>query len=243
MKSIIKVENLSKSFANNHVLEDISFNLYKGEVLGVIGKSGTGKSVLLQCILGYSTPENGNIFIKDVNYTNKSLKQRYKLNKDISMLFQGSALFDSMSVYDNIIFGLNLKDKSKQEIDDLVKESLESVKLNYDTAKKFSSELSGGMKKRVALARAIAKKPSIIFFDEPTSGLDPITTLAIDKLIEKITKDLKATSIIITHDMKSVQRSTDRLILLEDRKIAWEGSTKDIEASGNQSLLSFINPC
>ncbi len=243
MKSIIKVENLSKSFATNHVLDDISFDLYEGDVLGVIGKSGTGKSVLLQCILGYLTPENGNIFIKDVNYTNKSLKQRYKLNKDISMLFQGSALFDSMSVYDNIVFGLNLKEKSKQEIDDLVKESLESVKLSYDTAKKFSSELSGGMKKRVAFARAIAKKPSIIFFDEPTSGLDPITTLAIDKLIEKITKDLKATSIIITHDMKSVQRSTNRLILLEDKKIAWEGLTKDIEKSGNKSLLSFIDPC
>ncbi len=243
MQNIIKVENLSKSFGSNNVLNNINLEINKGDVVGLVGKSGSGKSVLLQCILGYITPDSGKIFINNEDYTNKSIKQRYKLNKNISMLFQGSALFDSMNVYENIVFGLDFKEKTKQEVDEIVKNALESVKLNYQTAQLYSSELSGGMKKRVAFARAIAKKPSIIFFDEPTSGLDPVTTLAIDKLIEQTTKDLKATSIIVTHDMKSVQRSTNRLLMIEDKEIKWNGLTKDIETKASPSLKNFINPC
>lgn len=242
MEFVIEVENLTKSFGKNKVLQGVNLRLSKGESYVIIGGSGSGKSVLTKCILRLLEPNSGIIKFNGKNITNLSQKELFKTRLKCGVLYQGGALFDSMNVIDNISFGLvygygmSIKEAYKIAI-----EKLEAVDLNKDIAKIFPSELSGGMQKRVALARAIATDPSIIFFDEPTTGLDPITSGTINDLIVRCTKDMQISAISITHDINSLKHISDRVGLLHNGKIIWEGSNKELLTTDNPYIVQFIN--
>lgn len=231
-----------KAFGNKKVLDGIDLTIEKGESLVVIGGSGTGKSVLIKCILGILTPDRGTIKIDGNDVGKLSRSERHKLMQKFGMLFQGGALFDSLPVWENITFAL-LQNKSitKEEAKKLAVEKLVSVGLSADVANLSPAELSGGMQKRVALARAIASNPEIIFFDEPTTGLDPIMADVINRLIVKCSKELGATTITITHDMNSVRHIASRVAMLYQGKLVWQGNIKDIETSGNEYVDQFIH--
>ena len=238
----ISIKNLHKSFGTKIVLDGINLDVAKGESVVVIGGSGSGKSVLLKCILGLIQPEQGQIFIdgKDVVPMRDSARKK-TLNK-FGMLFQGGALFDSLRVWENVAFGLiQAKGMEKEEARIIAIEKLGRVGLNADVAELHPSELSGGMQKRVGLARAIAGEPEIIFFDEPTTGLDPIMADVINRLIVECVKDLGATTITITHDMSSVRKIADKAAMLYKGKIIWQGPRDDIDNSGNDYVDQFIS--
>lgn len=242
MEFVIEVENLTKSFGKNKVLQGINLRLSKGESYVIIGGSGSGKSVLTKCILRLLEPNSGIIKFNGKDITNISQKELFKTRLKCGVLYQGGALFDSMNVIDNVSFGLvygygmSVKESYKIAI-----EKLEAVDLSKDVAKIFPSELSGGMRKRVALARAIATDPSIIFFDEPTTGLDPITSGTINDLIVKCTKKMQISAISITHDINSLKHISDRVGLLHNGKIIWEGSNEELLATDNPYIVQFIN--
>lgn len=238
----IELSGVYKAFGSKKVLDGIDLTINKGESLVVIGGSGTGKSVLIKCILGILTPDKGTIKIDGVDVGKLSRPERQQLMRKFGMLFQGGALFDSLPVWENISFSLlqnNVLDRKKAK--ELAIEKLKSVGLSPDVANLSPAELSGGMQKRVALARAIAANPEIIFFDEPTTGLDPIMADVINRLIVKCSKELGATTLTITHDMASVRHIASRVAMLYNGKLIWQGDIKDIETSNNEYVDQFIH--
>lgn len=238
---MIEIENLSKSFGDLHVLRDISMNVNEGENLVVFGKSGTGKSVLLKCIVGLLKPDNGKIFVNDKNVLEFSIKKLNKFRKNLGFLFQGAALYDSMSVRENLEFPLKRNFKFTQdEVDQKVRNTLELVGLE-EAIDKMPSELSGGMKKRIGLARSIITEPALMLYDEPTTGLDPITSKEISVLILNLQKKLKMTSIIVTHDLLCAEIIADRAIMLNDAKIILEGKIEEMTNSTDQFLQNFFS--
>lgn len=238
---VINIENLQKSFGSLDVLKEISLQLYKGENLVVLGKSGTGKSVLIKCIVRLLDSNSGkiNVLGEEVNSLKKS--EMDELRKKIGFLFQSGALYDSMTVRQNLEFPLRRirKDLSEIEIENKVKEALENVGLP-DAIDKIPSELSGGMRKRISLARTIIVDPSIILYDEPTTGLDPVTSHEISVLINDIQKKYKASSIIITHDIECAKTVADRIIMLKEGTIYKEGNLEDFENSSDELIYSYF---
>ena len=238
----IKMENVYKAFGDNHVLNGINLEIHQGESLVIIGGSGTGKSVLLKCILGLIIPDSGRILLDGEDITKIPIQQRGEIMQKFGMLFQGGALFDSLTVWENVAFSLiqnhHMPRKKAYEV---AVEKLRSVGLGERVAKLFPAELSGGMQKRVSLARAVAGSPEIIFFDEPTTGLDPIMADVINDLIVKATKELGATGLTITHDMASARKVADDIAMIYEGKIIWRGVTKDIDNSGNEYVEQFIH--
>jgi phospholipid/cholesterol/gamma-HCH transport system ATP-binding protein len=237
---MIEFKNIVKKFGDKLVLNDVSHKMETGKTNLIIGTSGSGKTVLQKCLVGLFEPDAGEIIYDGTSFTQMSEDDRKLLRQQIGMLFQGSALFDSMTVEDNIKFPLDMftKDKQQEKLK-RVNEVLERVNL-VGSNKKFPAELSGGMKKRVGIARAIVLNPKFLFCDEPNSGLDPQTSMLIDKLISDITKDYKMTTIINTHDMNSVMEIGDNILYLKDGKKEWTGNSKDIIFSENKNLNQFI---
>ena len=238
----IKITNLHKAFGRKGVLDGLDLEIKKGESLVVIGGSGTGKSVLIKCIQGILTPEQGSILIDDEEVVGVSEKEKERLHAKMGMLFQGGALFDSLSVWENVAFGLieNQKmDKKNAKMEAI--RVLRQVGLAPDVADLYPSELSGGMQKRVGLARAIATRPEIIFFDEPTTGLDPIMSDVINGLINESVKGLGATALTITHDMASARKIADKIAMLYKGKIIWQGTVKELDKTDNEYVRQFIN--
>ncbi|WP_281300897.1 MULTISPECIES: ATP-binding cassette domain-containing protein [unclassified Iodidimonas] len=238
----IELSGVKKRFGPKIVLDGLDLSVAKGESLVVIGGSGTGKSVLLKCIIGLLTPDEGTIRIDGQDVLTRSQKDRQKQMSKFGMLFQGAALFDSLKVWENVAFGLmKAQGMGRAEAKNIALEKLKRVGLQSDVADLHPDELSGGMKKRVGLARAIASEPEIIFFDEPTTGLDPIMADVINDLIVECVRDLGATTVTITHDMASARKIADNLGMLYDGKIIWHGSKADIDQSGNAYVDQFIH--
>lgn len=239
---LVEIKNLSKRFETLSVLENISIDVLRGENLVVFGRSGQGKSVLLKCIIGLMHPDAGKIYIKGNDISQLSMKQLNGLRKDIGFLFQGSALYDSMTVRENLEFPLlkHFPDKPQKEIDEKVLGTLELVSLE-DAIDKMPSELSGGMKKRIGLARSIITDPELMLYDEPTTGLDPITTKEISELIINLQKKLNMTSIVVTHDLICAEIIADRAIFLRDAKIAYEGNITELTNSTDPFLRNFFS--
>ena len=240
----IKISGLKKSFGKKIVLDGVDLEIAKGESLVVIGGSGTGKSVLIKCIQGLLQPDAGSILVDDSEVVGLNENEKEEMHAKMGMLFQGGALFDSLSVWENVAFGLleNKKMPKKQAKNEAVR-VLRQVGLAPDVADLSPSELSGGMQKRVGLARAIATRPEIIFFDEPTTGLDPIMADVINDLIIESVKGLGATALTITHDMASARKIADRIAMLYHGKIIWQGTVKEMDKTTNPYVCQFINGC
>ncbi len=238
---MIEIKNLHKSFGNNNVLRGINLTIETGETIVIIGKSGCGKSVLLKHIVGLIVPDSGFIKVEDQTVNELNIKDLYKLRKNFGFLFQGAALFDSMTVEENISLALVESDNSytTQEIKKLVDEKLEMVELP-GTQNLKPAELSGGMKKRVGLARALITNPDYILYDEPTTGLDPIMADSIDILIKDLTEKLNVTSIVVTHDMYSVKNVANKVAMMNDGKIYFIGSQEDLINSDDPVIQEFI---
>jgi phospholipid/cholesterol/gamma-HCH transport system ATP-binding protein len=236
----IKVRGLSKSFGRKVVLKDLDLDVPKGESLVVIGGSGTGKSVLIKCIIGLMKPDKGSIEIDGHEVTRMSAGDREEIMHKFGMLFQGGALFDSLPVWENVAFGLIAgRGFNRAEAKEIALRKLAAVGLGPDVAMLYPAELSGGMQKRVSLARAIATEPEIIFFDEPTTGLDPIMSQVINELIKKCVDDLGATALSITHDMHSLRVIGDNAAMIYDGRIIWHGEARDMDKSGNPYAEQF----
>ncbi len=237
---MIEVKNVRKSFGEKTVLHDVSFSMFAGKTNLIIGTSGSGKTVLMKCMIGLFQPDSGEILYEGQNLITLDEKEKKELRQQIGMLFQGSALFDSKTVLENVMFPLDMfttqrfRDKLKR-----VNEVLDRVNLK-DAHKKYPSEISGGMKKRVALARALVLNPKYLFCDEPNSGLDPQTSLVIDHLINELTREYNITTVINTHDMNTVMESGDHIVYMHQGKKQWEGSNKDIIFSKDELLNEFI---
>lgn len=244
MESKINIKNLHKAFGHKKVLNGIDLEVAKGESLVVIGGSGTGKSVLIKCVQGLITPDEGSIKINGVETVGVERKQAEAQYSKMGMLFQGGALFDSLSVWENVAFGLmeNQRMPRKKAREQAVK-YLHQVGLGADVADLSPSELSGGMQKRVGLARAIATKPEIIFFDEPTTGLDPIMADVINDLIIDSVKKIGASALTITHDMASARKIADRIAMLYQGKIIWQGTVTELDKTDNPYVCQFVNGC
>jgi len=240
---IISLKNVSKTFGSNHVLRGITLDVYEGESFLIIGGSGSGKSVLLKCILGLMDPDEGSeIHIAGVDVINGPKEDIKKARQKVSMLFQGNALFDSLPVWENICFlGLQTNKMTRAEAQDFAATALPTVGLKKEVADLYPSELSGGMLRRVALARAVASSPEIVFFDEPTTGLDPIMGSVIDDLIRKNVQELGATAVSITHDMNSARRIADRVGMLYLGELIWIGTTKELDTTDNPFVHQFIH--
>jgi phospholipid/cholesterol/gamma-HCH transport system ATP-binding protein len=237
---MIEVKDVYKTFGENEVLKGISAKFKPGKNNLIIGGSGSGKTTLLKCIVGLHEPTKGQVFFDGENFTEMGFEQRVPIRTQIGMLFQNSALFDSMTVEDNIIFPLNLfTNKSKEEKLERANFCLERVNLKGKN-KLFPSELSGGMKKRVGIARAISMQPKYLFVDEPNSGLDPKTSILIDELINELTEEYQITTVIVTHDMNSVMGIGDHIIFLHQGKKWWEGSNHEIAHTDNKELNDFV---
>ena len=237
---MIKVNNISKSFVNTQVISNISATFEKGKTNLIIGQSGSGKTVLMKCLLGLYDVDNGEIFFDEKKYDKDNISNMSNLRKQIGMVFQGSALFDSMTVLDNIMFPLRMfSAKTESEMISRAKEVIKRVDLK-DSNDKYPSEISGGMKKRVAIARAIVLNPKYLFCDEPNSGLDPKTAIIIDKLIQEITVEYNITTIINTHDMNSVMEIGDKIIFLVEGKKIWEGNNQEILNTDDKLINDFV---
>ncbi|MCL2673420.1 MAG: ATP-binding cassette domain-containing protein [Alphaproteobacteria bacterium] len=237
----IAVEKLSKSFGPKVVLDGFDLNIAKSESRVIIGASGTGKSVMIKCIQGLISADSGSIKIDGQETIGRRGRRRDLLNRKMGMLFQNAALFDSMTVAENVGFGLvQGMGMKKNKAYGIALEKLEMVGLDKDTAGMYPAQLSGGMRKRVGLARAIAGDPEIIFFDEPTTGLDPIMSQVINDLIVQCVKKLGATAITITHDMISARKIADKITMLYQGKNVWTGNAKDIDNSDNQFVRQFV---
>ena len=237
---MIELQNIHKSFGANHVLRGVDLRIPKGESMVIIGGSGTGKSVALKCVLGLVKPDQGTILLDGENTAHA---ERDAFLARFGMLFQGGALFDSLTVWQNVAFRLlrgSLK-RPAEEARAIAIEKLRRVGLKPETADLYPAELSGGMQKRVGLARAIAAEPEIIFFDEPTTGLDPIMSGVINELIREIVTEMGATAMTITHDMSSVRAIADKVAMLHDGVIQWTGAVSDMDRAGDPYLEQFIN--
>lgn len=233
---MIELKNISKSFGSNHVLRDVSLSVPKGKSLAIIGGSGTGKSVTLKCILGLIKPDAGEILIEG----NPIENQREAFFARFGMLFQGGALFDSLPVWHNVAFRLLQQNMPRDDARRRAVEKLKRVGLKESTADQFPAELSGGMQKRVGLARAIAADPEIIFFDEPTTGLDPIMSGVINELIREIVTEMGATTMTITHDMTSVRAIADNVAMIHDGRVQWHGAVAGMDAADDPYLRQFL---
>jgi len=237
---MIDVKNVEKSFGDAHILKGISTTFEKGKTSLVIGQSGSGKTVFLKCLLGLFTPESGSISYDGKIYSELSDDEKRNLRAKMGMVFQGSALFDSMTIAENVMFPLRMFTKqSKSEMEDRVNFVLKRVNLP-DAHHKMPSEASGGMQKRVAIARAIVNKPKYLFCDEPNSGLDPKTAIVIDNLIQEITDEYNITTVINSHDMNSVMEIGEKIVFLKDGHKAWEGSKKTIFKTDNEVVTDFV---
>ena len=238
---LIEIKNLKKSFGRLEVLKDISLKLRNGENLVVLGKSGSGKSVLIKCIVRLLNPDGGKIKLLDRNVETLKGKKLNELRKKIGFLFQSGALYDSMTVKQNLEFPLRRikKDLNEQEIDLKVKEVLENVGL-ADVLEKMPSQLSGGMRKRISLARSVILDPVIMLYDEPTTGLDPVTSDEISELINSVQEKYKTSSIIITHDIACVRITADRIIMLHEGYVYAEGKLSEFEKSDDPLIMSFF---
>lgn len=243
MSSEIIIQNLCKSFGKNRVLKGVNLTVEPSTSLAIIGGSGSGKSVLLKSIIGLMRPDIGSKIIFDgKDYTFVPIMERKEFLNKFGMLFQGSALFDSLQIWENICFGLLRSNAiDRRHAYDYAIEQLSLVGLKPEVANLYPSELSGGMQKRAALARAIASKPSLIFFDEPTAGLDPIMSAVISTLISDLSKKLGATTITITHDMKCVGLIADKVAMIYEGSIIWQGGRDNIYNSRNQLVDNFVN--
>ena len=238
----IRVQGLCKRFGDKIVLDGLDLEVARGESVVVIGGSGTGKSVMIKCILGLLAPEAGTIHIDGQEVTGLAPREREQVNRKFGMLFQGSALFDSLKVWENVAFGLIQGSGLAREAARAVAiEKLASVGLGAEVGELYPAELSGGMQKRVGLARAIAGDPEIIFFDEPTTGLDPIMGDIINDLIINCVRQLGATALSITHDMASARKISDRIAMIHKGRIIWAGPTAQIDSSGNDHVDQFIH--
>jgi phospholipid/cholesterol/gamma-HCH transport system ATP-binding protein len=238
----IKLSNVCKSFGSKRVLNGLNIEVNKGRSLVVIGGSGTGKSVMLKCILGLLTPDSGDINVAGQNAVSLKGSDRDEYLRRFGMLFQGAALFDSLTVWENVAFGLTHgRNIPVDQAKDIAFEKMGQVGLTPDVGALFPAELSGGMQKRVALARAIATDPEIIFFDEPTTGLDPIMADVINNLIVDCVKRLGATTISITHDMVSARKIADDIAMIYKGEIIWRGEANQVNRSGNAHVEQFIN--
>ncbi len=240
-KIIIEVKNLTKSFNETMVLNNINFKLFEGESLAIIGASGSGKSVLLKNIIGLLSPDKGSIKINNVEMVGLKRSVKEKNLLDLGITFQHGALFDSLQNWENIVFKVknkeNLADKEAKE---LALSIIKRLGLNFEILDLYPSEISGGMQKRVAIARAICGNPRVLLFDEPTSGLDPVTGSLIDKLIKSAVKTVGGSAITITHDMASVCKVADKVILIDKQTISWSGTPKEMLKSDNAQIKDFI---
>ena len=237
---MITVKNLYKSFDESVVLNNISTKFENGKTNLIIGQSGSGKTIFIKCILGLYGINSGEIFFGDKSFQKMNIKERSILRQEIGMVFQGSALFDSMTVLENIVFPLRMfSDNTDSEMISRAKEVINRVDLK-DVDNKFPSEISGGMRKRVAIARAIVLNPKYLFCDEPNSGLDPKTAIIIDKLIKEITVEYDITTLINTHDMNSVMEIGDKIIFLVEGKKIWEGTNTEILDTDDQMINDFV---
>lgn len=237
---MIEVKNINKTFGENKVLDDVSATFYKGKVNMIIGQSGQGKSVLAKCIVGLHEVDNGEVLYDNRNFCTMDRLERKAVRQEIGMLFQGSALFDSLTVEENVMFPLSMFTKmTKAEMQDRANFCLERVNL-AGRNKLFPSECSGGMQKRIAIARAIAMNPRYLFCDEPNSGLDPKTSIVIDNLIREITYEYDITTIVITHDMNSVIEVGDNIVFIYQGKNWWQGGRNDIITTDNPEINGFV---
>ena len=240
-KIILEVKDLKKTFGNNIILNNINFNLLEGESLAIIGASGSGKSVLLKNIIGLLEPDTGSIKINSTEMVNLPRRDKENLLLKLGITFQHGALFDSLKIWENIIFKIQNQQKiSKVDGRKLALSIIKRLSLKPEILDLFPSEISGGMQKRVAIARAICGDPKILLFDEPTSGLDPVTGSVIDQLIITAVKTIGASAITITHDMASVSRIADKVILIDKKTISWSGTPKEMLVSKNLKIKEFI---
>ena len=237
---MIRVKNISKSFNGKMVLKDISADFIPGKTNLIIGQSGSGKTVLLKSIIGLHDVDEGEIWFENTLFNKLTFKDKKKIRSEIGMLFQGSALFDSLTVEQNVRFPLDMfTNKSMEEKTDRINFCLNRVNI-INANKLFPAELSGGMKKRVAIARAIALNPKYLFCDEPNSGLDPVTAILIDNLIKELTEEYSMTTIINTHDMNSVMEIGERIIFINDGEICWKGNNNEILNANSECLNDFV---
>jgi phospholipid/cholesterol/gamma-HCH transport system ATP-binding protein len=237
---MIEVQNITKSFEGTEVLKGISTVFEKGKTNLIIGQSGSGKTVFLKCLLGLFEADSGKILFEGKRLKKMSVKERSVLRQEMGMVFQGSALFDSMTVEENIMFPMQMfTQKKNEEIRDRVNSVIKRVNL-VNANEKFPDEISGGMKKRVAIARAIVMNPKYLFCDEPNSGLDPRTAILIDNLIQEITEEYNITTVINTHDMNSVMEIGEKIVFLQNGIKAWEGNNKEIFITENEAVTNFV---
>lgn len=237
---MVEAIGVNKTFGDHHVLKDISCKFEQGKTNLIIGRSGSGKTVLVKCLVGLHEVDEGKVLFDDRNYSEMNYKQRKEIRKEIGMLFQGSALFDSLTVEENVMFPLKIfSDMTAAERKDKVNFCLERVDLK-DVNHLFPSEISGGMQKRVAIARAISIDPKYLFCDEPNSGLDPRTSIVIDQLISDLTKEFNMTTIINTHDMNSVIEIGEKICFIHEGNLWWEGTNDEILHTDNEELNKFV---
>ncbi len=237
---MIKVDNITKKFGKDEVLKGISTTFERGKTNLVIGRSGSGKTVMLKCLLGLFNPDSGEIFFEDNALSTMNTEKHRILREETGMLFQGGALFDSMNIEENVMFPLRMfSNKNKGKMLTRVNEVLKRVDLE-NINKKFPSEISGGMKKRVSIARAIVNKPKYLFCDEPNSGLDPKTATLIDNLIQDITKENNITTVVVSHDMNSVMEIGEKIVFLKNGKLVWQGDNQEIFNTKNEDVTDFV---
>ncbi|MBT0607479.1 ABC transporter ATP-binding protein [Aequorivita echinoideorum] len=237
---MIKVEDVHKSFGSEEILKGISTTFEKGKTNLIIGQSGSGKTVMLKCLIGLFRPEEGRIYYEDKAIQDMDEEEQRELREQIGMLFQGGALFDSMTIEENVMFPLRMFTKQKKaDMLARVNEVLKRVDLE-NVNKKFPAQISGGMQKRVSIARAIVNKPKFLFCDEPNSGLDPRTATLIDNLIQEITHENDITTVVVTHDMNSVMEIGENIVLLKKGKLAWQGDKEDIFKTDNKDVVNFV---
>lgn len=237
---MIKVENLKKSFGQEEILKGISTTFERGKTNLIIGQSGSGKSVMLKCLLGLFKAEEGLIFFEDKAIQDMNDDQQRELRENVGMLFQGGALFDSMTIEENVMFPLRMfSNQSKEEMITRVNDVLKRVNLENEN-KKYPAEISGGMQKRVSIARAIVNKPKYLFCDEPNSGLDPKTATVIDNLIQEITHEFNITTVVVTHDMNSVMEIGEQINFLKNGVLVWKGNQEEIFNTDNKDVTDFV---
>ncbi len=240
-KPILEIKNLYKWFGENHVLTDFSLDLHKGESIAVLGKSGSGKSVLIKCVIGLMQPDKGSINVFDLNVPDLNDQELDKIRVRIGFLFQSNALYDSMTVRENLEFPLRRHwlDTKKQSVDELVMEALENVGLK-ETVDMMPSELSGGMRKRISIARTLILKPDIILYDEPTTGLDPITGKEISRLMVDVQKKYNTSSLIISHDLNCVNIAADKVVMLIEGRNYAEGTLEELKKIDDKKVKQFF---
>ena len=242
MEKVIEIKKLEKSFGGNQILNGVNLELSRGENIAILGESGTGKSVLIKCIVGLIKADSGIIKVLNKNVTELNNNEMDEMRKNVGYLFQGGALYDSMTVRQNLEFPVRRTQisKNKAEIKDMVEEALESVGL-LDAINKMPAELSGGMKKRIGLARTLILKPEIILYDEPTTGLDPVTSGEISDLIQEIKEKYNTSSIIVTHDMRCAKITANKLKLMKSGDFMTQGTYDDLSKSGDKYIRAYFN--